>query len=61
LEVSHGEVLVELDGTLVAVDCIPMLAQCGMDDTEVEEDLGCVGDGLEAFETVVEFVVVVSG
>jgi hypothetical protein len=32
-----------------------------VDDTEVEEDLGCVGDGLEALEAVVKLVVVVGG
>jgi hypothetical protein len=38
-----------------------MFAEGGVDDTAVEEDLGRVGDGVEVFQGLVEFIVVVAG
>jgi hypothetical protein len=38
-----------------------MFAKGGVDDTAVEEDLGRVGDGIEVFQGLVEFIVVVAG
>jgi hypothetical protein len=38
-----------------------MLAQCGVDDTHVEEDLARVGDLFELAEGIVELIVVVAG
>ena len=37
-----------------------MLAQRGVDDAHVEEDLGCVGDLLELLQRLVELIVVVA-
>ena len=61
LEVGDGEVLVQPHSALVAVDGLFMLAEGGVDDAAVEEDLGRVGDGVEVFEGLVELVVVVAG
>ena len=38
-----------------------VLAECGVDDTHIEEDLAGVADLVEFIEGVVEFVVVVAG
>jgi hypothetical protein len=38
-----------------------MLAECRMDDTAVEQNLGCVGDAVEDLQCLVELVVVVAG
>jgi hypothetical protein len=38
-----------------------MFAQCRVDDTTVEQDLGCVGDAVEGLQGVVELVGVVVG
>ena len=38
-----------------------MLSECGVDHTAVEQDLGRVGDLVEDFQCLVEFVVVVAG
>lgn len=38
-----------------------MLAECSMDHATIEQDLGCVGDGVEGFERGVEFGAVVVG
>jgi hypothetical protein len=38
-----------------------MLAECRMDDTAVEQDLGCVGDAVKDLQCLVELVVVVAG
>lgn len=38
-----------------------MLSESGMDDTDVEEDLGGVGDLVERGQRLVEFVVVIAG
>jgi hypothetical protein len=38
-----------------------MLAECRMDDTAVEQNLGCVGDSVEDLQCLVELVVVVAG
>jgi hypothetical protein len=61
LEVGDGEVLVQPHSALVAVDGLFMFAKGGVDDTAVEEDLGRVGDGIEVFQGLVEFIVVVAG
>lgn len=37
-----------------------VLAEGGVDDTHVEQDLGGVGDGLELPKRIVEFIVVVT-
>lgn len=59
LEVGDCKILVQLDGPLIAFDGSLMLAQRGMDYSEVEKDLRCIGYALEAFESVVKLVVVV--
>jgi hypothetical protein len=38
-----------------------MLAECRMDDTAVEQDLGCIGDAFEDLQCLVELVCVIAG
>ena len=41
--------------------CFLMLAQCRMDDTAIEQNLGGVGDAVKRLQCLVELVVVVAG
>jgi hypothetical protein len=38
-----------------------MLTECGMDDTTVEQNLGCVGDAVKDLQCLIKLVVVVAG